>query len=106
MGALPQWVHPDLPTHKQRRTSGLTLSPQLAGLSRSANAADYVIIAPDSLAEAAGLLAAYRQQKGLRPVVVLWDHTLYKLDYYPKQVGDWAAAGLPKILCNASSNEG
>jgi uncharacterized repeat protein (TIGR01451 family) len=46
---------------------------QTANLSRAANAADYIIIAPDSLTAPAGQLAAYRQRKGLRPVVVSLD---------------------------------
>ena len=46
---------------------------QTANLSRAANAADYIIIAPDTLTATAGQLAAYRQRKGLRPVVVSLD---------------------------------
>jgi hypothetical protein len=46
---------------------------QVTGWSSRANAADYLIITPDSLADAAGTLAAYRQQKGLRTAVARLD---------------------------------
>jgi uncharacterized repeat protein (TIGR01451 family) len=46
---------------------------QVAGWSGAANAADYLIITPDGLADAANTLASYRQQKGLRTAVVRLD---------------------------------
>ena len=54
---------------------------QVAGWSSRANAADYVIIAPESLADAASTLAAYRQQKGLRTAVVRLDQVYNEFSY-------------------------
>ena len=53
----------------------------VAGWSSRANAADYLIIAPDSLADAASTLAAYRQQKGLRTAVVRLDQVYNEFSY-------------------------
>ena len=54
---------------------------QVAGWSNPANAADYLIIAPDSLLDAANILAAYRQQKGLRTAVASLDQVYNEFSY-------------------------
>jgi hypothetical protein len=54
---------------------------QVVGLSSSANAADYLIITPDSLVDGATTLASYRQQKGLRAAVVRLDQINNEFSY-------------------------
>ncbi len=52
--------------------AGVT-SAQTVGLSDPRNAADYLIITPSAFSDGASQLAAYRQQKGLRTLVVNLD---------------------------------
>jgi hypothetical protein len=54
---------------------------QVAGWSSPANAVDYLIVAPDTLADAASTLAAYRQQKGLRTAVARLDDVYNEFSY-------------------------
>jgi hypothetical protein len=54
---------------------------QVAGWSNPANAADYLIVTPDNLADAASALATYRQQKGLRTAVVRLDQVYNEFSY-------------------------
>ncbi len=54
---------------------------QIAGWSSPANAADYLIVAPDTLAEAANALATCRQEKGLRTAVARLDQVYNEFSY-------------------------
>ena len=71
---------------------------QVAGWSNRANAADYLVIAPDSLADAASTLAAYRQQKGLRTAVVRLDQIYNEFSY-----GIQTPAAIQQLLATALS---
>jgi uncharacterized repeat protein (TIGR01451 family) len=63
-------------------TSSASLSlGQVAGWSSPANAADYLIVSPESLLDGANTLAAYRQQKGLRTGVARLDQVYNEFSY-------------------------